>query len=283
MQYTLFRDEAFHLRERAREAQKWDRELAMKASEKLIQALSVPCELTDAEHAGGGKVKADGKMLEVNVFEVACRAGTGYFLVSQPPQKSLAISCFAADAARATDLAQGRNPDEFDCELSGRGVKMIAASVLKVAGTACDVRDYRWMGISTTNGTEYSEVACAGGQGYVLEIPKTGPTEQVAVVGCQEAVKEGVKCSLTAVTMPVTLETFRDALKEHAIDCAPAQMRYIGRETQGRRYVVELQCPQQPKGLVAFIPLEGNTKPFETLDCATAATRAVKCMLTAKQ
>jgi hypothetical protein len=282
-QYEYFRDGPFRLRQHASEADKWDKGAAMKESKKLIQALSLPCELTDAEHAGGGRVQADGKMRYVNVFEVACRAGTGYFLVSQPPEESLAISCFAANAAHAVDVEKGRNPDEFDCELSGKDVKTIAASVLKAAGTVCDVSNYRWIGISSIDGTEYSEVACAGGQGYVLEVPKTGPAAQVAVVGCQDAVKQGLKCNLTAVTMPVTLQTFRDALKEHAVDCEPADMRYIGRETQGRRYVVELQCPQQPKGLVAFIPLQGNPKPFETLDCAAAATRAVKCMLTAKQ
>jgi hypothetical protein len=253
-------------------------------SQKLIEELSVPCDLVDAERAGGGKVQSDGRMLDVKIYEAACRSGTGYFLVSQPPQKSLAISCFAAEAARVADVARGANPDEFTCELSGyKSAKAMAASVLKGAGTVCDVSNYRWVGVSSVSGTEYSEVACADDKGYVLEIPGTSATAQLSVVGCQDALKEGVKCTLSAVTMPVTLQTFRDAITEHAVDCTPAQIRYVGRETQGRRYVVELQCPQQPKGLVAFIPLEGNTKPFETLDCPAAVARAVHCTLTVKQ
>ena len=262
------------------QSKEWDKETAKKDSQKLIADLALPCELTDAERTGGGKVKVEGRLLDVKVYEVACRAGNGYFLVSQQPQKPLAVSCFAAEAARVADIAHGQNTDDFGCRLSGYDVKAMAASVLKGAGTECDVKDYRWVGISRVSETEYSEVACANGQGYVVEVPSA---QQVAVVGCQDALKEGVKCNLTAVTLPVTLESFRDALKEHAVDCAPAQIRYIGRETQGRRYVVELQCPQKPGGLVAFIPLEGNSKPFETLDCPAAVARAVKCTLTAKQ
>jgi hypothetical protein len=283
-QWEYYRDVPFQLGEHAHQGKEWDKEFARKESQKIIEALSLPCELADAERAGGGKIQVDGRLLDVKVYEAACRSGTGYFLVSQPPQKSLAISCFAAEAARAGDVAQGVKPDDFTCTLTGhQDVKTMAASVLNGAGTICDVSDYRWVGVSSVNGTEYSEVACAAGEGYVLEVPQVGPTAQVSVVGCQDAVKEGIKCTLTAVTMPVTLQTFRDVLKDHAVDCEPAQIRYIGRETKGRRYVVELQCPQQPAGLVAFIPLEGNPKPFETLDCSAALARAVQCKLTAKQ
>ena len=55
----------------------------------------------------------------------------------------------------------------------------------------------------------------------------------------------------------------------------------IGQQTASKRYVVEFQCPEQPKGLVAFIPLNGNTAPFETLDCAAAAKKGAACKLTA--
>lgn len=283
-QWESYRDVPFHLEQHVREAKKRDEEYARKESQKIIDDLSVPCELREADRAGGGKIKVDGRLLDVTVYEASCRSGTGYFLVSQPPQKSLAISCFAAEARHASDVAQGVTPDQFTCTLEGyKDAGAMAASVLKTAGTACDVSGYRWVGVSYKTETEYSEVACGDGQGYVLEVPRTGLASQVSIVNCQDAVKEGVKCNLTAVKMPVTLDTLREAIKEHAPDCSPAELRYIGRETQGRRYVVELQCPQQPKGVVAFIPLEGNPKPFETVDCPTAAARAIQCKLTAKQ
>jgi hypothetical protein len=265
-----------HSPDALREAKSWDKAAVKGESAKLIEALSLPCELAAAERVGGDK--------DVKIYEVACRSGVGYFLRSQPRKQAQAISCFAVEAARAADVAQGAKPSGFSCRLSGAtDTKGMAAAVLKGASTACDVSDYRWMGVSSTSGKEYSEVSCANGHGYVLEIPTTGTLAPVAVVDCQDAIKTGLKCNLTAVTVPVTLQTFRDALKDHAVDCAPAQMRYVGRESLGQRYVVELQCPQQPKGLVAFIPLQGNPKPFETLDCSAAATRSVQCTLTASQ
>src|ERR1700722_16799911 len=105
-QRELYGDVLFHAGERPRRSKESDKETALKESQKIIDALSVPCELVDAEHAGGGRVQVNGSLLDVQVFEAACRSGTGYFLVSQPPQKSLAISCFAADAAHTADMAQ---------------------------------------------------------------------------------------------------------------------------------------------------------------------------------
>lgn len=103
-------------------------------------------------------------------------------------------------------------------------------------------------------------------------------------MSCQEAAKQGLKCRLTdggPVTVPITLQTFRDALKENGVSCEPTQMRLIGRETVSRRYVVEMQCPDSG-GLVAFIPLEGNTKKLETLDCSAAMERNILCTLKPK-
>jgi len=283
-QWEMYGDIQFHVDQHLHQGEEWNKEFAKKQSEKLIRELSLPCELVDAERAGGGKITVDGKLLDVKVYEAACRSGTGYLLVSQPPQNSLAVSCFAAEAAHVADVARGAKPDGFSCVLSDHNnIKTMAASVLGKAGTECDVKDYRWVGVSHVNGTEFSEVACADGHGYVLEVPNSGPTASISVVGCQDAVKQGVKCELSAVTMPVTLQTLRDAIANQAVNCDPSEIRYIGRETQGRRYVVELRCPQQPKGLVAFIPLEGNPKPFETVDCSAAAARALQCTLTAKQ
>ena len=284
-QFEYYWDMPFKLLDRDREAKKWTREVAMKAAVDLVQKMSVPCDVVDAQRAGGGKVPVDGRKVEVNVFEAACRSGTGYFLVSQKPRQPLAISCFAAEAARGADVAKGATPDGFTCALSDHAdTKLMAGSVLKQAGTACNVREYHWIGVSYTTGTEFSEVACDDGHGYVLELPATSAAGSLAIVGCQDAVKDGVLCSLTHVTKPVTLQTLRDAIKAHPVSCEPTQIKYMGRETEGRRYVVELLCPDQPNGLVAFIPLGDNAKPFETVDCPTATQRAaVQCTLTTKQ
>jgi hypothetical protein len=44
----------------------------------------------------------------------------------------------------------------------------------------------------------------------------------------------------------------------------------IGQEDHLKRYVVEYRCADQSAATVAFLPLEGNTNPYESIDCKTA-------------
>jgi hypothetical protein len=261
------------------------RDRAKQESATLGGALTLSCEIADAERVGGGRAKADGKALDVAVYEVACTNRTGYFLFAQGAQKPLAISCFAAEATHAADVAQGVK-SQFYCQLpANKDVKATAAALMTAAGTSCAVSNARWFGMNASNQTEYSEVACADGKGYLLKTPLTGASAQTSVMSCQDAAKQGLKCHLTdggAVSAPVTMQTFRDALEQNGVACEPAQMRVIGRESVDRRYVVEMQCPQQPRGLVAFVPAEGNPKPFEAIDCAAAAEREITCTLAGK-
>jgi len=78
-----------------------------------------------------------------------------------------------------------------------------------------------------------------------------------------------------------TLDDFKAALVQHGIACTPSNIRVIGKENVRKRHVVEFLCPEQPTGLVAFIPLGTNANKFETLDCPTAAKSGVVCKLTA--
>jgi len=161
----------------------------------------------------------------------------------------------------------------------------MAAALMTTAGTACAINTLRWFGMSDSGQMEYSEVSCADNNGYLLETPRVGPSAQTSVVSCQDAAKRGLKCRLTAVgsaSTQVTMQMFRDAIKQNGLACEPTKMRVIGRESVDKRYVVELQCAQQTDGLVAFIPLEGNTNKFETLDCAAAAGRDIVCQLTGR-
>jgi hypothetical protein len=259
-----------------------DRAKAKEEGGKLASAIQLSCELTDAALVGRGKGKADGKIIDVNAYEVACSNHAGYILVSQGPQKPVAMSCFAANAKR---VAKDENADLY-CQLAAnKDVKVMAASLMATAGTTCAVSDFRWFGLSASSQTDYSEVACADGKGFLLKIAQTGPSAQISVMSCQEAAKLGLKCHLTdggAVTTPVTMQSFRDALKQNGVNCEPTDMRLIGRESVDKRYVVEVQCQEQPNGLVAFIPVAGNTNHFEAIDCAAAVERQIRCELAAK-
>jgi len=266
-----------------------ERERAKEETARLLGALGLPCRLTDAQRVGVIRNKPDvTSAAEVNiyadgkgrVYEISCSDGTGYFLVSRGGQKPVAISCFAADATHAADVAQGVKSD-FYCMLpANKDVKAMASSLMSRAGTACDVSNVRWLGLDAANEIEYSEVACADGKGYVLKLPQTATTAQSSVLTCQQALQNGLNCRLTdggSAAQRVTMQTFIDSLKDNGVNCRPAQMRVIGRERLSRRYVIEVQCPERPQGLVAFIPVQDNTNKFETIDCAEAGTRDIAC------
>jgi len=257
---------------------------AKEESTRLVSADELACEVTDAERVGGGKGTAGGKSIDVNVYEVACANGMGYFLVSQGAERPVVLSCFAAEATHAADAATGKMSESF-CQLpANKDVKATATSMLSTAGRTCAVSNFRWFGMNAAERTEYSEVACADGKGYLMKIPQSRPAAQASVMSCEEAAKQGLKCHLTdvgAVSAPVTMQTLRDALKQHGVDCEAAQLRLVGRESVRRRYVVEVQCPGQPQGMVTFIPLADNPNEFESLDCAAAVERQVTCELKA--
>lgn len=161
-------------------------------------------------------------------------------------------------------------------------MKTMMATVLSRVGTNCTVRNYRWVGISSVTNAEFNEVACTDGNGYILKTALPGSMVQPRAVDCHTAGMQGLPCTLTSGGMVVTVQTFKDALAAHKVACTASDtnVRALGQQTASKRYVVEFQCPEQPKGLVAFIPLNGNSAPFETLNCAAAAKKGAACKLT---
>lgn len=252
-------------------------------SQKLMSAVPMSCDLTDAVLVGRGKAPVGSRSIDVEAYEIACSNRTGYILVSQGAQRPMVMSCFAADATHAAGLVKTGDADLY-CRLpANRDVKAMASALLAAASSACEVVRFRWFGIDASSRIDYSEVACADGRGYLLRIPESEPA-RASAWSCEEAAREGLTCRLTyagPAFNPVTLQSFRDALKQHQADCEPARIRMIGRESVDKRYVVEFRCPQQPGARVAFIPLGDNTHPFETIDCSAAAERQIRCELAA--
>jgi hypothetical protein len=249
----------------------------------LAKSMPLSCDVTEAVLAAEGPVVADGKTVNTKTYEAACANGMGYFLISQEPGKPYGFSCFAADATRAADVA-ARRPSGTMCPLPpNANAKAAMVTVLSHAGTNCTVRDYRWVGTSSVTNSEFNEVACNDGKGYILKTALPGSIVQPIAIDCHTSGMQGLPCTLTSSGMVVTVQTFKDALAAHKVACTAADgnVRALGQQNASKRYVVEFQCPEQPKGLVAFIPLNGNSAPFETLNCAAAAKKGAVCKLTA--
>jgi hypothetical protein len=174
-----------------------ERAAARVESEKLIAEIQLPCEITDAEPVGRGKAQMeDNKKVSVAVYEIACGNGMGYILLSREDAKPYATSCFSADKTHAADLAKGHKTDMY-CQLAAtKDVKATAASLLSGAGKTCAVRTVLWFGRSVMTNTEYTEVLCEDGAGYMIRSAQAGSTEPISVMTCPEAGEHGLTCHL---------------------------------------------------------------------------------------
>ena len=256
---------------------------AKEQSAKLLAALQLSCEISAAQLVVSGSRRIDGKETPVRVFEVACAQGLGYLLETQGSATPVAISCLTAEEARAADVAKGKEPGFF-CKLpENRDVYAAVASLIAAgAGAQCAVQRLQWLGRSDSARSEYSEVACEGGKGYVLGTALPGSQAKATVTTCDDAARQGVRCRLTdsgPAQTEVSLDTLKEALGQH-LSCKIEPLRLVGQEEHLKRYVVEYHCADQPAAGIAFVPLPGNTNPYESIDCAAAALRGIACLNT---
>jgi len=252
---------------------------AIERVSKEINSIKLNCELQDAAAAGSSKSKATGETIEM--FEAACTNGMGYMLIAQQQKATAAISCFSANAIRADDQSKGVASD-FYCQLPANSDSQVAANkLLKIASINCEPTKIQWFGQSTAKQVEYTEVACKDGKGYLLRTALAGSIEAPSALNCEEASKQGLTCKLTKANI-VTMEILIDALAKQGMTCQGSNLRVIGQENLRKRFVVEGRCPEQPTGFIAYIPLDGITAPFETMDCNTAKSKGITCTLNAK-
>lgn len=269
---------------------------ATKRSKVMLEALHINCQLTDAEQLGSGKTAAGG---DIGLYEADCANGMGYLLTLVGRDSATGISCFAASATQPGDTSDPAKVDTR-CHLpAGQDINAMATTVMRNAGTACDAHGVKWLGQSGSPALDYTEVACNEGGGFVLRTPAPGSVSgAVDVLSCSDAATHGAHCQLSAPAATVAaasapaasgggslpegprpnLQWFKEALSKNGVSCDVTKARVVGRESIKRRYIVEYQCPQQPQGIVAYVPSPGDTaSAFESMDCAAAAERKIAC------
>ena len=257
---------------------------------KLLATLRLSCDISDAllVVSGTRRPESGGREVDTRVYEVACGGKMGYLLETQGTATPIAISCVAAEEARAADVAKGKQPG-FYCRLAqNKDIYALLTSLITAGtGAQCSVQRLQYFGRSESTQSEYSEVACTDGKGFLLRTALPGSGAENAVMSCDDAARQGIKCRLTEATPavqsegPVTSDTFKGALAQNGVSCKIDQVRMIGQEDHRKRYVVEYRCADPPGGGgVAFIPLQGNSNPYESLECAAAALQGIPCILT---
>lgn len=259
---------------------------AQAQSEPLLKALQIPCTITNAQLVVSGtrQLKPGAREVEAKVYEVACNGGMGYLLQTQGIEAPLGSSCLNAEESRATDVAKGKAPGYFCALPENKDVyALVSKIILSNSGAQCSVGELQWFGRSASARTDYSEVECKEGGGYLVQVPQPGSSTPTTVMTCAEAAKRGIKCRLTdagPVETPITLDTLKVALAQHGVSCKIDYIQLIGQEETRKRYVVEYRCADQTAGMVAFLPLQGNSNPYDAIDCAKAAQSGIVCSST---
>ncbi|MBX7249514.1 MAG: hypothetical protein K1X35_10795 [Caulobacteraceae bacterium] len=200
-------------------------------------------------------------------YEVACGASIGYIIDRPATGAPTAVDCISASASGA------------ECKLTSKEqINAYIGSIATRSGRPCNISGTRVMG-STSSGSTYYELACAGAQGYVME---TKGGAFVRAIDCLEAAGIGGGCTLTNVAAVAEAREgeYLQALRAKGIACAGTEFRVLGHDSRNRD-VVEFKCTDRPAGLVAFVPKPGSgTTDITNFDCFEAEGRSLQCQLT---
>lgn len=221
----------------------------------------VPCVVEKARAIGQGQKSA--------YFEVACQGGAGYILVtSSPPDANQPVqmnTCLAYEP--------GGN---LYCELSDRAAQLapIDALVAK-ANRGCTVSDRRYV-LSSKDGTNYYEVACSDGKGYMVQEAKNGTLQRI--IDCGSADFVGGGCTLTDSRAAQTEQSalYTRLATNAGFKCEVS--KYAPLPTTGPKEVVELQCKNRADGGVAVFTGNGG----KVYNCVMAELEGYRCSFTKK-
>jgi hypothetical protein len=210
------------------------------------------------------KARYIGSTEDQNLYEVACHEGDGYILrlAKAPGGAPIATMCAVFGTA-----------GQVKCTLIPPEQQMASIDHLASAiGKACTVKDRRYVG-STADLTDFFEVACGEGSGYMLQVDSHGKVQQA--IDCVKAVNLAGGCTLTDTRQAQTEQnaTYADLAKKAGFDCAVSKYADFPARADGAE-VVELACSNRADGGVGIFPVKGAP---QVLDCLHAGAQGYAC------
>lgn len=226
----------------------------------LIPAAGIVC--TPDQMVWKGKGTDPKTKIESNAYEVSCKEGLGYVLVtSSADPKPKAFDCLAAASSPQVCALPG-NADPK------RGVGMRAAA----AGRPCDVTQASYVGTSPTTGQTFYELACSAGGGFQLAVNGA----QTETVDCITLIGSGRECKLT--TPAQAMAAINPAIQRaNRPSCATKDTRFIGNSTDGQDTYFEIACQSGP-GYI--LDVDSKLAFKQAVDCSRAAGIGGGCKLT---
>ena len=218
------------------------------------------CQVTNARLVGLGTSQT--------YYEVACKDGTGYIL--QAPLKA-----GGPPVSATTCLAFGPE-SKVKCTLSTPAAQLAAVDALAAATGKCTPKDKRYVATDTAS-TDYFEVACTDGKGYILHADATGHLKET--IDCAVAGGIAGGCTMTDSRAAMTQQNalYSDIAKKVGFNCDVSRYGPIPVNDRSNE-VVELQCSNREDGGIGIFPLHGGKG--RVFDCIRAVTEGYKCSFT---
>lgn len=223
--------------------------------------------LTKAGHACNiEKGRYLGSSTDVDIYEVACTGTPGYII--QAPKTGAAatvINCLAVGTSGAVK-----------CGLTTPEQQMAYLGSLASSGdSACTVKSQRYVG-STPDNSDYYEVACNSGKGYMLQVDANG--KFLHATNCLNAASIGGGCTLGDYRQAMTQQNslYSDLAKKVGFDCKVSQYADFPTANPDPE-IVELACSNRPDGGVGVFSQKG---PSRVYDCIRAQTEGYRCSFT---
>ncbi len=243
---------------------KADLDRGMKEAPAIVASTGVTCTVVNARFIGtlnmppaDPKAK-DAKPTSVAGYEVACKEGLGYSLITMQP-KPVIQDCVASAASPVLTCRLPENADPKS------GLNAFVAE----SGRQCGVTGAKYLG-ATSAGASFYEVTCQTGAGYVIQKEASKPA---AVIPCMGMAETKLACTLTPL----------DKAKEYAKTlaagtkktCAITDIRFVGSTASGQDGY-EVACGET--GYMFTIDQTG--KLGQAVDCALASAFLGGCKLT---
>jgi hypothetical protein len=242
----------------------------MKEAPPLAQAAGAPCTIQTAAFLGTAtQAGADGKPVQLKIYELACSEGLGYVIMAKPNEKPQAYDCVAikGSGSMTCNLPANANP--------AAGLQKFVTA----AGATCTINNARYLGSSPASGINRYEIGCSEGTGYVLDTPLSGSSAKPAVMSCLKAESGQMDCQYTPKAQRVSHIATVAAAAPNAKDCTAAQARWVTSDTGKGTDYYEIGCEGGKPGYMVEISTAGE-KFVRALGCAQATGIAGGCNFT---
>lgn len=202
-------------------------------------------------------------------FEVACQGGKGYILTtSNTPSTAkevLATTCLAYEPGGT-----------LSCTLSDAAAQLAVVDSLNTAAAkSCTVKDKRYI-LTAKDNSNYYEVACADGKGYVYQEAANGSFSRSIDCAAADFVGGGCKLTDSRAAQTEANGLYTKLAKAAGYDCAVA--KYGTLTGPPGMDVVELQCSNRPDGAIAMFGRDAASS--KVYNCVDAEINGFRCSFT---